>query len=341
MILQATYPQNKFSITNNFFYSPIKRRLTMLTKNNNTKISYISRILVLPVALFLLAAFTLKNNQSGNLYSGKEVTVIIDAGHGGTDNGAVVNGMNEKDINLSIAKEIKELNTNSNIKIILTRETDLNQSPKQKADFANTNHADLLVSIHVNAAQTNSTDRGLNIYVSKDEYPNSEKSKVFASAVLNEFMNHYGIPVIKNPMQLKQGVWILQNTSCPAILIEAGYLTDPKDFAYLQTAAAKKTIATNILSGINNYLIHGNEVSSLTNIAPTSNNNTIQQDSTPIKGHPLIIVDGISKEKEFKIESIDEKNIESVNVLKGKNATDKYGLKAKDGAIEIKTKKNN
>ena len=53
MILQATYPQHQFALTNPFFYSPIKRRLIMLTKNNNTKAGYIGRVLALPLAVLL------------------------------------------------------------------------------------------------------------------------------------------------------------------------------------------------------------------------------------------------------------------------------------------------
>lgn len=60
MILQTTYPQHQFNITNNFFYSPLKRRLIMLTKNKQQKINYISRLLVLPLAALLFFAFTLK-----------------------------------------------------------------------------------------------------------------------------------------------------------------------------------------------------------------------------------------------------------------------------------------
>src|ERR1035437_2111126 len=60
MILQSTYPQQQFNITNNFFYSPLKRRLAMLIKNKNPKINYISRILVLPLAAIVFFAFTFK-----------------------------------------------------------------------------------------------------------------------------------------------------------------------------------------------------------------------------------------------------------------------------------------
>ncbi len=60
MILQATYPQHRFQLTNNFFYSPIKRRLLMLTKNKNPKVNYFGRVMVLPLLVLIFAAFTFK-----------------------------------------------------------------------------------------------------------------------------------------------------------------------------------------------------------------------------------------------------------------------------------------
>ena len=58
MILQTVYPGQNFSLTNNFFYSPIKRRLLMLAKNKNPKVNYVSRLLVLPLTAIVFFAFT-------------------------------------------------------------------------------------------------------------------------------------------------------------------------------------------------------------------------------------------------------------------------------------------
>ena len=55
MVLQTVYPGQHFSITNNFFHSPLKRRLTMFTKNKNPKVSYVSRLLVLPLAAIVFS----------------------------------------------------------------------------------------------------------------------------------------------------------------------------------------------------------------------------------------------------------------------------------------------
>ncbi|HJY23885.1 MAG TPA: M56 family metallopeptidase, partial [Hanamia sp.] len=90
MILHTVYPGQNFSPTNPFFYSPLKRRFIMLTKNKNPKVSYLSRLLVLPLAALLFFAFTLKVKTANNdkmSYTGKTITVVIDAGHGGNDHG--------------------------------------------------------------------------------------------------------------------------------------------------------------------------------------------------------------------------------------------------------------
>lgn len=66
MILKTVYPTQNFSLANNFFYSPLKRRLLMLTKNKNPKVSYLSRLLVLPLAAIVFFAFTLKIKTVNN-----------------------------------------------------------------------------------------------------------------------------------------------------------------------------------------------------------------------------------------------------------------------------------
>ena len=105
MILQTVYPGQQFSITNNFFHSPLKRRLIMFTKNRNPKTNYLSRLLVLPLAAFVFFAFTFKMKTINTAYySGKKITVIIDAGHGGADYGGIENDIKEKDLNLSDCK---------------------------------------------------------------------------------------------------------------------------------------------------------------------------------------------------------------------------------------------
>lgn len=258
MVLQAAYPQHNFQITNNFFFSPIKRRLAMLTKNKKTEVTYISRMLVLPLAVIIFAAFTLKVDK-GSFYHGKKITVVIDAGHGGSDIGAVSIEENiyEKDLNLSIAKKVRDLNTNKDINIILTRNKDLYQSPTERVAFAKAQNADLFISIHTEAATKDSANlkSGMNVFVARDNYPNVVSSKLLASAIIEEFSKNYKIPVATLPQQRKVGIWVLQENACPSVLIETGYITNDGDLNYLQEEITKETIAKNILNAINRFEI--------------------------------------------------------------------------------------
>ncbi len=78
MILQAAYPRYQFQLTNNFFYSPIKRRLLMLSKNKNPKANYIGRIMVLPLIVLVFAAFSLKAKNADSK-PGTQFNVISNA----------------------------------------------------------------------------------------------------------------------------------------------------------------------------------------------------------------------------------------------------------------------
>lgn len=256
MILQTVYPEKQLDLTNNFFYSPIKRRLTMITKNKS-RASYISRLLVLPLAIILFAAFTFKiNNTSVSARLNKPITVVIDAGHGGTDNGAFdKENVNEKDLTLAFAKAIKKYNTDENIKIILTRDADVFQTPQERAINANKVVPDLFLSIHFNATvdADKEMNTGMSVLIAKDGYANTEKSKLFASAIIQSFTNNYHLAVPQNPMQQNAKIWVLQEVKCPSVLIEGGYMSNKKDMDYLKSENGKEVFAKNVLRAIQNY----------------------------------------------------------------------------------------
>lgn len=258
MIMQSAYPQHSYLLTSHFFYSPIKRRLKMLTKYNNKKAGYLYRILALPVVLFLVAAFTIKA-KSGieNILNPEEkITVVIDAGHGGHDGGAMSADGNtsEKQLTLALAKKIQELNTLSNIELVLTRESDVYHTPAEKAAFAKSRDADLFISVHIaSSAAKQSELSGAEIYVAKDQFANSVNSKLFASSVIQNLRNHYALQTAPNPMQRQVGVLVLQEQDCPSILIEAGRLNNAKDLAYLQTEKGQVDFAKSILAAIAQY----------------------------------------------------------------------------------------
>ncbi|MEO9146257.1 MAG: N-acetylmuramoyl-L-alanine amidase [Ginsengibacter sp.] len=260
MVLQTVYPGQNFSFTNNFFYSPLKRRILMLTKNKNPKVSYLSRLLVLPLAAIIFFAFTLKvkSNQPASIYNGNTITVIIDAGHGGRDLGAKGGNADEKDITLAIAKKVKELNSNKKINIVLSRDNDDFISVHDRASFANKTKADLFISIHLQAILSGnnlqkSTRSGFSVIIAKNDNAYSSQSKLLGFSIINSFKDNYPLPVASDLMQRERGIWVLKATECPAVVIEAGYITTPKDLEYLSQSKNQETIAKNILNGIENY----------------------------------------------------------------------------------------
>ena len=223
----------------------------MLTKNKNPRASYLGRILVLPLSLLIFAAFTLKTKT---VYNGNQITVVLDAGHGGDDAGAQSTDgtIKEKDINLAIVKKIKELNTNDKINIILTRDNDIYQSPFDKVDFTKKQDPALFISFHIDSGPIDSanTKTGMSIFIPKDENSNAARSKTLASIIINTFSANYGLPVAQNPNQRQKGIWVLKGNTCPAVLIEAGFMNNKKDLDYLLTEKAKETIAKNIFFAI-------------------------------------------------------------------------------------------
>ena len=328
MILQTIYPGQNFSLANNFFYSPLKRRLLMLAKNKNPKVSYISRLLVLPIAAIVFFAFTLKvKNKSVNLYDGKTIAVVIDAGHGGSDNGAISpDGVKEKDITLSIAKKIAEMNSNSHIEILLSRKDDVPLSVKDRVEFAKSNHADIFISIHINAA-VNEQLNGFSVLTDKN---NSHQNLLLSSALINELKKSYKT---EDKIGVRdRGILVLDKNVCPAALVQCGFLSNSDDLAFITNSADQEKIAQNILNAINEYAAEKEKF--------IGESSAIVLDSMPhpergsIPKNTLYVINGkISTSQQAK--EVDRENIESINVVKGDSAIKKYGEKGKNGVIEI------
>ncbi len=377
MILQAAYPKHQFELVNNFFYSPIKRRLMMLTKN--TKTNYIGRILVLPLAVLVFAAFTLKKQkiQDRAVYQGKKITVIINPAYGGNVLGwKSATGVYEKDINLAIAKEIKSLNNNDNIEIILTRDKDINALSECRNIVAK-NNASLFITISLAQNTNNNKERGWYICIPHNSDKYYQQSKILGSILVNSFSGNYGLPASENA--LLERAWVMTFTECPSIMVQPGHITNSEDFNYFNTASNQKKIAENILTGIKKYLINKSSVQfpQLNNtdtlpkkLSPSTTPVTVNgkkvkkasvikegillveyEDGTAYKmtqdeatkaginmeSNMLYVVDGKITNKD-KAGLIRTETIEAVNILKGEAALKKYGIEGKDGVIEIKRK---
>lgn len=279
MVLQTVYPGQNFSITNNFFYSPLKRRIMMFTKNKNPKVSYISRLLVLPLIAIVFFAFTLKMKTitPAAFYNGKKITVVIDAGHGGGDNGAMENNIKEKNLTLAIAKDIKEMNSNKDINIVLLRDQDIFIGVKDRTKFAEDHKADLFISIHIDAEVIHNKNSGLSIFIPKNDNSYFNDSKILGSAIIESFKKNYKLKVDDDLKQREKTIWVLKGNTCPSVVILPGYLTTQKDVDYILKPESQQTIARNILSGIEKYAEQ--------NISANINTSAFTQDTVP---HSLV-----------------------------------------------------
>jgi N-acetylmuramoyl-L-alanine amidase len=351
MILQTAYPKQRFELTNNFFYSPIKRRLLMLTKIDNPRVSYFVRVMALPLVVLVFAAFTFKAKTNASVYHGKKITVVIDAGHGGQDLGAKsIDGIYEKNFTLAIAKKVKELNISNDIEIVLTRENDITQTPQQKLDIAESKQADLLISFHCDAQPVNTVNKksGLSIYISKDNERMTPQSKLLASSVIESFKLNYSLPVNETLGQRYITANLLKENSFPAIIIQTGFITTPADLAYLKTPAAKETIAKNVLAAIKKFANSQLEQNNILNntlindTLPTSifinakHSDTNYTKSNDFKNKALVIVD--SKEiGNVGINYIDQSNekFSTAVVYNRAEAQKIYGPKGKYGVIKL------
>jgi N-acetylmuramoyl-L-alanine amidase len=392
MILQASYPHHFSSITNAFFQSSIKRRLLMLTKIQNPRINYLSRILALPLIACIALAFSFRTVSVAHLE--KSITVVIDAGHGKTSNGhlsgASSNNIYEDAIVLAIAKKIKGINANSKINIVLTRTDDNIIDLHKRVDLAKENNADLFISLHVAASENDKPGNGMEVYVSNKNTPFQHQSELLASVIKEELTSIY--PTTPELIRRTVGIWVVDKNVCPSVLVECGYITDKKDREFITNAANQELVARKILNAVERYAASAEKASYNTILDTLPNKKAVDISSVNVdknkglitidykdgthetltieqarqrklikennfetkedfhtekdtsinirgKEKPIIYVDG--KEYKGSLDKLDPSMIQSVNVLKDKSATGKYGEKGKNGVIEIITKPEN
>jgi len=249
-------------LTNPFFYNQIKRRIAMITSSQKTNYQYLRKIMVLPVATIVVAlfAFSYKNKKENSpvVKFHKSVTVVIDAGHGmdpsGSHTGVTApDGSHEDDIVLSIAKKIKELNTNDRLRITLTRENKDIVDLKKRVEFSNSQNAELLISLHTNAASKQEPNtKGIDIMFSGKNEKYYAESKIFSTILYNFF---HQIHPVNDITSSKNKVYVIDNSNCPSALIECGYLTDPMDLAFVKDETGQAQIAKSILQSIEQYFL--------------------------------------------------------------------------------------
>lgn len=186
---------------------------------------------------------------------GQKKVVVIDPGHGGIDSGAIgLNGTYEKDVVLNVAKEILNLNKylfENELDIYLTRYTDTLISLSDRSRLTKSLKADVFVSLHCNASQTNS--RGMEVYVHHSESLFSSTSFAFGISILNRSIQKLGFE--KGGVKLAN-FHVLRQTagSMPSVLVELGFLSNKDESNYHQKPESQRALALMLLESLIKYL---------------------------------------------------------------------------------------
>ncbi len=175
--------------------------------------------------------------------------IVIDAGHGGSDTGTVVEDCKEKDINLAILKQVKKLfDQEEKIKVYYTRLADESVSIGQRASLIEAVEADYVISIHNNSLSNKSASNINGTQVLYNKQAGKAAYESFASLCLKELTD--GLGSISQGLEDGSSLYLLKQTTCPAALIEVGYLSNAKDRGKLSKEAYQKKAAKAIVSAI-------------------------------------------------------------------------------------------
>lgn len=219
------------------------------------------------MAALLLAFVFLISRHAGMMVAGQNVVagrrqpvVAIDSGHGGDDPGKIgVDGSLEKDINLQIARRLKEYLEASDVKVVMTREDDrglyeAGDTHKKMADMKNRcarideASPDLVISIHQNSYHQEPIFGGQVFY-----YKDSEKGRRLAEIIQKRFDFVLGE---KNTRQAKPNgsYYLLLHVKQPIVIVECGFLSNWKEAAALNSEEYQDRVAWTVHMGVMQYL---------------------------------------------------------------------------------------
>ena len=210
--------------------------------------------LTLLLLLFLIIIISIFNVNASNLtfpLLGK--TIYLDAGHGGVDNGATVNNVHEKDLNLQIVYKLKETLTSAGATVLLTRKDDNDISNpnalyRKKSDFdnriklINNSNADLYISIHQNIYQ-NKKYSGPQVFYVKD----NQKLAEIIQNTLNKYLN------TKHKVKTLNNTYMYKLLKKKGILIECGFISNDNERYKLKTEEYQLKLSKIITEGIITY----------------------------------------------------------------------------------------
>ena len=216
-------------------------------------------LVMLTLAGLVMVSKKLEKYVNSDKVEKKEYTVVLDAGHGSSDSGKVgINGVLEKDINLSISKEIKKHLEKKGIRVVMTRDKDESlaegengnrkvQDMKARVKRINDTKPNLAVSIHQNSYHEESI-HGAQVFYYEHSESGEKDARILQEALLAVDPD--------NTRQVKANTtyYLLKRTEVPILIVECGFLSNQEEAEKLASEDYQKEIAKAIANGIESCL---------------------------------------------------------------------------------------
>lgn len=165
--------------------------------------------------------------------------IVVDAGHGGNDFGSNRNDILEKDLVLKIAQQIKKASDkDGKYEVILTRSDDTYANLTERTEKINNLNPEMVISLHINSTpEANTPKSGYEIFTQ-----NTPESKILAEKLSKKL----GDCNFK-----EQNIYLLKNSKSPTVLVELGYINNPKEREYMNSSDGQREIAQKFTDFIN------------------------------------------------------------------------------------------
>lgn len=226
---------------------------------NTKRTQYIILIilLILYFGLVITAFLNLDNFTDVDTSSVNDVTIVLDAGHGGEDGGAVANEVVEKDINLSITNILADIFKASGFNVVSTRTSDIMintygetlrerkvSDMKNRLEIFNENPNNIIISIHQNKF-TQEKYSGTQVFYSQ----NSPESSLLAESIKNSVATVLQPENKRECKEATKDIYLLYNSDNPAVIVECGFISNYIEAEKLKSKKYQKELAFSIFSG--------------------------------------------------------------------------------------------
>lgn len=222
----------------------------MLNKSKKPGYAMLRGMMALPLlgAAIFLFSFSKENTVRK---MNRKVVLVIDAGHGGEDNGAVSSsGMPEKDMALKVSQKLAALAAEYNINVVQTRNEDKYVTLDDRASKANDVKGDAFISVHINTKEM----PGYTVILGKKNTQQAGSEQLAASVVGKLKTMHI------EPRVERKSLRVLNFSNMPSILIECGDIDSAADMNMIDDDAKLEDFCRNVLSGVVDYLsTHNNK----------------------------------------------------------------------------------